>query len=303
MRILGTATGPLKQLSATLSRRRCSVPFIGRERHRRELLDAFNATRQGQTVTVYVHGDSGVGKTSLVRHFLDDLRVNESDAVILEGRCYERESVPYKALDGVIDSLTKYLMALPVAKAEASMPRDVHALARLFPVMLQVDSVFNAPQREQEIPDPFTLRRRAFAALRELLGRISDRQPLVLYIDDLQWSDADSTTLLGEILRPPDPPPLLLVASFRSEDIEAKPFLKTLLNSTGTDSRRELRVATLNKEERAISAPFCRFKFARDGPRGEFDYSRSEGNAFLLSNLPVRLNERPGRHHCLSLGV
>ena len=169
--------------------------------------------------------------------------------MILEGRCYERESVPYKALDGVVDSLTKYLMSLPEAKAEALMPREVLALARLFPVMLQVDCVFNAPQREQEIPDPFTLRRKAFAALRELLGRISDRQPLVLYIDDLQWSDADSTTLLEDLLRPPDAPPLLLLSSFRSEDIQTKPFLKSLLEKAGTESCREVLVGRLSKTE------------------------------------------------------
>ncbi|MCM3905133.1 MAG: protein kinase [Pyrinomonadaceae bacterium] len=289
LRILGHGkTGPLKQplMPAPASSSSQSAPFIGRERHKRELLEAFNATREGQTVTLYVHGDSGVGKSALVRHFLDDLRTHQSDVVILEGRCYERESVPYKALDGVVDSLTKYLMALSEAKAEAAMPRDVLALARLFPVMLQVDSVFNAPQREQEIPDPFTLRRRAFAALRELLGRISDRQPLVLYIDDLQWSDADSTSLLGEILRPPDPPALLLVASFRSEDIEAKPFLKTLLNSTGTDSRRELRVGTLNKEEaRDLAHRFLGSTSPAMDPVVNSIVREARGNAFLLEQL------------------
>src|SRR4030095_15604902 len=118
------------------------------------LQDAFNFTRTGQTVTVYLHGSSGMGKTAVARHFLDQLRQNDNEVVILEGRCYERESVPYKALDGVVDSLTKYLLSLPEAKAEALMPREVLALAKLFPVMLQVDSVFSAPQREQEIPDP-----------------------------------------------------------------------------------------------------------------------------------------------------
>ncbi|CAN5474848.1 hypothetical protein BH20ACI3_BH20ACI3_01720 [soil metagenome] len=289
LRILGhDKTGPLKRplMPTPVPSSLHSVPFIGRERHKRELRDAFNATRQGQTVTVYVHGDSGVGKTALVRHFLGDLRAHQGDVVVLEGRCYERESVPYKALDGVIDSLTRYLMALPVAKVEASMPRDVLALARLFPVMLQVDSVFGAPQRELEIPDPFTLRRRAFVALRELLGRISDRQPLVLYIDDLQWSDADSTTLLGEILRPPDSPPLLLVASFRSEDIEAKPFLRTLLNSTGSESRRELRVATLNKEEaRDLVHRLLGSSVPAVEPLVNSIIREARGNAFLLEQL------------------
>jgi predicted ATPase len=68
------------------------VPFVGRDRQTQALIDAFNATRQGQTVTCYVHGESGVGKTALVRNFLDDLSESDTETVILEGRCYERES-------------------------------------------------------------------------------------------------------------------------------------------------------------------------------------------------------------------
>jgi serine/threonine protein kinase/tetratricopeptide (TPR) repeat protein len=252
LRVLGHGkTGPLQRpiTSAPAPSNAPAAEFVGRERQLRQLNDAFAFTRRDQTVTVYLHGSSGMGKTALARHFLDQLRTRETEVVILEGRCYERESVPYKALDGVVDSLTKYLLSLPDVKAEALMPREVLALARLFPVMLQVDAVFNAPQREHEMPDPFTLRRKAFAALRELLARISDRQPLVLYIDDLQWSDADSTTLLEDLLRPPDAPPLLLLSSFRTEDLEAKPFLKTLLAKAGTDNCREVYVGALPKSE------------------------------------------------------
>src|SRR6266446_897395 len=263
-----------------------TIPFVGRERQLRELEEAFAVIRGGQTVTVYVHGSSGMGKSALVRHFLDQLRENQPDVVILEGRCYERESVPYKALDGVVDSLTKYLLSLPDTKAEALMPREVPALARLFPVMLQVDCVFNAPQREQEIPDPFTLRRKAFAALRELLGRISDRQPLVLYIDDLQWSDADSTTLLEDLLRPPDAPPLLLLSSFRSEDLEAKPFLKTLLEKTGSESCREVLVGALSKTESyAMLHDLLGSSASGLEPFSDAILNEARGNPFLLEQL------------------
>ena len=134
---------------------------------------AFEATERGRTVTVYVHGGSGVGKSALVERFVDQLRDEDERTVVLKGRCYERESVPYKALDGVVDSLTRYLMFLPETQAAALLPREAYALARLFPVMLQVDSIFSSPLHELEIPDPLTLRRRAFAALRELLARIS----------------------------------------------------------------------------------------------------------------------------------
>jgi len=107
--------------------------FVGRERQLAELDDAFGTMRRGQTVSVYVRGLSGMGKSTLVQAFLEQAKENFADALILQGRCYERESVPYKALDGVVDSLSKYLASLPREIAEALVPRHARALARIFP--------------------------------------------------------------------------------------------------------------------------------------------------------------------------
>ena len=260
--------------------------LVGREDQLRVLEDAFVTVKKGTALTLYIYGTSGMGKSAIARHFLKRLVKRDRNAIILEGRCYERESVPYKALDGVIDSLSKYLVSLPQLKADALMPRDVQALSRLFPVMSRVSSVLNAPQREQEIPDPIALRRRAFAALRELLGRISDRHSLVLYIDDLQWADADSAALLEELLRQPDAPPLLLIVSFRSEDMNSKPFLKLLLEQIGGETSRGIAVEPLtDKEARELTASLLPVEFAARDLRLEDIVREAAGNPFFIEQL------------------
>ncbi|MFQ5789534.1 MAG: serine/threonine-protein kinase, partial [Acidobacteriota bacterium] len=97
--------------------------FVGRDPHLAALSKAFEAAKQGRAVTVYVHGGSGMGKTALVRQFLERLHQVEKGVVVLAGRCYERESVPYKALDSLVDELSLYLKRLPTPSVEALLPR------------------------------------------------------------------------------------------------------------------------------------------------------------------------------------
>jgi serine/threonine protein kinase/tetratricopeptide (TPR) repeat protein len=206
--------------------------FVGRKTQLNSLREAFETVRGGGPAIAFVHGRSGSGKSSVIQRFLEELVVNEN-VVLLSGRCHEQESVAYKAIDTLIDSLSRHLRRLDIRNAEAFIPRDVAALARVFPVLRRVEAIAEAPQPRREIPDLQELRRRAFAALRELLARIADRRPLVLLIDDLQWGDTDSAALLADLLRPPDSVAMLLVCSYRSESILESPCLQTLLAKGG----------------------------------------------------------------------
>ena len=112
------------------------------------------------------------------------------------GRCYEQESVPYKALDQLIDGLSQYLPP-PAGSAAELLPVEILALSRLFPVLGRVEAIASARRDVLEIPDPQEQRRRGFVALRELLVRLAREHPLVLFVDDLQWGDVDSAALFA----------------------------------------------------------------------------------------------------------
>ena len=209
--------------------------FVGRSSELGQLVSAFDAVCQGQAAVALLHGPSGTGKTTLAERFLESIS-QDTGTLILTGRCYEQETVPYKAVDSLIDRLSRFVSTQPDAQVEAMLPRDAASLAAVFPVLERVAAFGEARRRRVIATDPVELRRRAFLALRDMLGRIGERSRLVIWLDDLQWGDLESAALLSEVMRTPDAPVLLLLCSYRAEAGAANPGLRALLESLERES-------------------------------------------------------------------
>jgi len=279
----------LRRLGAgpsAISARPVAVELVGRQVHLRHLQHAFEVAASGKTVLLRVNGHSGAGKTSLVQHYLDE--VHQQQGVVLACRCYEQESVPFKALDGLIDALSRWLNRLPSGEAAAILPRDVASLVRLFPVLSRVRAVAEAPKSGQEHSDPQEQRQRAFAALRELLARLGDRRPLVLFSDDVQWADRDSAQLIVNLLRPPDGPRLLWILTFRQESAASSPFLQVLQQLKSRDGLEQHEL-TLEPLSHAQSAELVRQNADPSSPfsRAQIEQIAAEsgGNPYFLREL------------------
>jgi serine/threonine protein kinase/tetratricopeptide (TPR) repeat protein len=194
------------------------IQFVGRERELDALEAALDGVRQGDGARVLiVRGESGVGKSALVRAFLDARLPREEHAppILLTARCYERELLPFKALDGLVDVLTSLLRQLDPETLGRIVPDRAAVLLQAFPVLGRIPLIAHAPH-EHVGPDPREVRVSMFAAFRQLLRALGERAPIVAYVDDLQWADADSLALLSEVLRPPEAPRLLLVGTLRT---------------------------------------------------------------------------------------
>jgi hypothetical protein len=224
LRVLGATRGTLAVSSSPPGDGALALGVVGRETQQRALREALATTRAGHAVTMRVGGLAGMGKSSLVQQFIDE-ELRSGEINVLFGRVYERESLPYKAVDAVIDALSHHLVRQEEEEGLA-LPRHMWALAHLFPVLKRIPSVAALPVAA--IDDGQRVRRRAFRALRDLLASIARRRPLVVLIDDVQWGDTESVALLQEVTRQPGAPPLLLVLTYREEDAETSPFLREM---------------------------------------------------------------------------
>ncbi len=285
--------------SAPLALASRPTKLIGREEHLATLWDTYMRMVDGdRPVIVHVHGLSGMGKTALVHHFFEALG-EQRDAVVLSGRCYERESVPYKAFDPLVDSLMRHLRTRSPQEMQALVPQHLPELLRIFPVLRQVEAFSHvAPSPLDSGRDQQELRLRAFRGFKSLLTRLSLKTKLVLHVDDLQWGDPDSTVALGELLDPPDAPRLLLLCSYRTGEGEAAGLLaEHRARAAILEAPLEVREVELGPltqtQSRQLAASLLHTDVA--DPRVDVIARESHGSPFFMEEL-VQYTHTRGAH-------
>jgi hypothetical protein len=199
----------LGEHSATRTRARSlvsRVPFVGREADFDALARAL-AGREGPR-SIQLVGPSGSGKTRLLDEVLAQL---PPATTVVRTSCHPLEEILFPTLDNVIDQIVE-LVARGRAGLEASLSDLDGALGQMFSSLRPLVAPYDEPG---PAPHPLELRRRAVRALRALLSRLTARGPLVLVVDDAQWGDEGSWTLLRETLSDADAGAVHLVIATR----------------------------------------------------------------------------------------
>lgn len=275
-----------------------SNSLFGRDAERAELHKAFTEVEAGGAAVVHVRGMSGSGKSALVERFVHEIeqqdaaRGQRGGVMILRGRCYERETVAFKALDAVLDALVTQLSREDDIEVSHTLPRDVQALSQLFPVLTRLTAVERLLRPSAPAMVKPVAREAAESALRDLFARICSRRTVIIWIDDLHWGDADSARILKGWQASPPIAGLLLLLSYRSDEISTSPCLRLLGEPDPAGATEHIiQLGTLH--ERHIRA-LCeqRFAVADIAPemlREIIDHIvvEADGSPFLASQLAV----------------
>ena len=126
--------------------------FVGRAGELTELHGALKDASEQAAVVCLLHGPSGIGKTALSHQFAAEVAARP-EARVLTGRCYQRESVAYKAVDELVDELARQLSNADPALLDRVIPPDAHLLTQVFPVLRRVPNLSGPRDRRHDLRD------------------------------------------------------------------------------------------------------------------------------------------------------
>jgi DNA-binding CsgD family transcriptional regulator/tetratricopeptide (TPR) repeat protein len=247
-------------------------PVLAGRKHELEILEqAFDRARSGSSTTVLVGGEAGVGKSRLVT----ELASRAGDARVLIGGCLElgADGLPYAPFSAVLRQLVREIGVEGVAALTPGGQRD---LGRLLPE-------FGEPGAAAA--DSATTRARLFERVLVLLERLAEERPVVLVVEDAHWADQSTRDLIVFLVRSLRRSPVLLVMTYRADDVHRTHPLRPLLAELARiESVTRLDLSRLAKREVARQVEGILGREPESGVVDEI-YARSGGNPFFVEVL------------------
>ncbi|MFF8729627.1 AAA family ATPase [Streptomyces sp. NPDC015171] len=251
--------------------RSVSPVFVGRADELATLNDALARAAAAEPQALLLGGEAGVGKTRLVEEF--GAAAAGRAAVVAVGGCVEigADGLPFAPFSTALRALRD---ALPEEFAAAAAGQE-EELARLLPDLGEAAA---GRHDEQGMARLFELTAR-------LLERVAADHTVVLVLEDLHWADASTRHLLAYLFRTLRAGRLLVLASYRSDDIHRRHPLRPLLAEL--DRLRTVRRIELARFTREEAGRQIAGILAAEPDPAQVDeiYARSDGNAFFIEEL------------------
>jgi DNA-binding CsgD family transcriptional regulator len=187
------------------------IGLVGRHAERATLAAALARARSGTACGVLLGGDAGVGKSRLAGELVEEAR---PDALVLVGRC--------------IDAAESALPYLPFTEVVGTLLAARPELAESHPELLRLSPAGHQDARVREERELGQLR--VFDAVLSALAAVSARPPVLLVLEDLHWADRSSRDLLTFLLSRLGGQRLLVLATYRTDDLHRRHPLRPVLS-------------------------------------------------------------------------
>ncbi|UYQ64576.1 helix-turn-helix transcriptional regulator [Streptomyces peucetius] len=267
--------------------RSVSPVFVGRAGELGMLTDALGraaggpspaAASRGEPQGLLIAGEAGVGKTRLIEELLSE--ACRQEAVVAVGGCVEigADGLPFAAFSTALRSLHR---RLPEELAAAAAGQE-HELARLLPELAPAGGDQGRHDEEGTA--------RLFELTARLLEQVSADHTVVVVLEDLHWADASTRHLLSYLFRTLRRGRLVLIATYRSDDVHRRHPLRPFLAEL--DRMRTVRRIELPRFNRAEVRRQMTGILAAEPAPALIDqvFERSDGNAFFVEELAAGLS-------------
>ena len=253
-------------------------PLVGRATSLARMEDAIEQAMAGRRQVLFVSGEAGIGKTSVVDAFLSGLE-RSGRAAVSRGQCVEQATVPEPYL-AILDALSRLLKHRHRTEVAAVLKRFAPTWVAQLPGLaaeagdsLEQDTLGATPGR---------MLREIAEALEDLTRNLA----LVLFVDDLHWADEATLDFVGLMARRPEPARFLLIVAYRPSDLRpGSAALKTVRELLSKSLAQEIPLGFLSADDVAayVDARFDRHAWPDDFTA--FVRTRTDGNPLFVTHL------------------